>query len=71
MRVGEYQTLTEKAPGWLCCRSECAPTPWRTRELKVGDIKPATAIDDYLIKEYPNTFGTMIYIAITARSDVA
>ena len=41
------------------------------KELKVGDIKPHTAIDDYLIKEYPKIFGTIVYIAITARPDVA
>ena len=29
------------------------------------------AIGDYLIKEYPKMVGTMIYIAITARPDVA
>ena len=37
----------------------------------MGDIKPLTAIDDYPIKEYPKIIGTMIYIAITARPDIA
>ena len=39
--------------------------------MKVGDIKPLTAIDEYLIKEYPKIIGTMIHIAITARPDIA
>ena len=37
----------------------------------MGDIKPLTAIGDYLIKEYPKSIGTMVYIAITARPDIA
>ena len=37
----------------------------------MGDIKPLTAIGEYLIKEYPKFIGTMIYIAITARPDIA
>ena len=37
----------------------------------MGDIKPLTAIDDYLIKEYPKIVDTIIYIATTARPDVA
>ena len=37
----------------------------------MGDIKPLTPIDEYLIKEYPKIIGTMIYIAITARPDIA
>ena len=39
----------------------------------MGETKPLTAIDDYLIiKGYPKIVGTMIpYIAITARPDVA
>ena len=37
----------------------------------MGDIKPLTAIDDYLIKEHPKIIGTMIYTAITARPDIA
>ena len=42
------------------------------KELKVGDIHPPTAIDDYLlIEEYPKVVGTRIYIAITSRPDVA
>ena len=36
-------------------------------ELEVGEIKPLTAIDGYLIKECPKVVGTMIYIAITSR----
>jgi hypothetical protein len=59
---------------------ELAKLPYKTvplqpsqvnKELKVGDIKPLTAIDEYLIKEYPKIIGTMIYIAITARPDIA
>ena len=41
------------------------------KELKVGDFKALTAVVDYLIKEYPTIIGTMVYIAITARPDVA
>ena len=37
----------------------------------MGDIKLLTATDEYLIKEYPKMIGTMIYIAITARPDIA
>ena len=59
---------------------ELAKLPYKTvplqpsqvsKELKVGDIKPLTPIDEYLIKEYPKIIGTMIYIAITARPDIA
>lgn len=39
--------------------------------MKVGETKPLTEIDHYIIKEYPKIVGTMIYIAITARPDVA
>ena len=58
---------------------ELAKLPYKTvplqpsqvnKELKVGDIKPLTPIDEYLIKEYPKIIGTMIYIAITARPDI-
>ena len=45
--------------------------PQMNKELKVGDIKPLTAIDEYLIKEYPEIIGTMIYISITARPGIA
>ena len=59
---------------------ELAKLPYKTvplqpsqvnKELKVGDIKPLTAIDEYLIKEYPKIIGAMMHIAITARPDIA
>ena len=59
---------------------ELAKLPYKTvplqpsqanKQLKVGDIKPLTVVDDYLIREYPKIIGTMIYIAITARPDIA
>jgi len=59
---------------------ELCKLPYRTvplqpsqvnKELKVGDIKPFAAIDDYLSKEYLKLVGTMVYTAITVRPDVA
>ena len=41
------------------------------KELKVGELKPLPDIDEYIVAEYPKIVGTMIYIAITARPDVA
>jgi hypothetical protein len=35
------------------------------KELKVGEIKPLNAIDDYLIKVYPRSVGTMIYTMVS------
>ena len=34
-------------------------------------MKPLSDIDEYIVAEYPKIVGTMIYIAITARPDVA
>jgi hypothetical protein len=59
---------------------ELAKLPYKTvplqpsqvhRELKVGELKPLSEIDEYIIAEYPKVVGTMICIAITARPDVA
>ena len=72
--------VEQKIKGMLKRFPELAKLPYKTvplqpsqvnNELKVGDIKPLTAIDDYLIKEYPKIIGTMIYIAITARPGIA
>ena len=41
------------------------------KELEVGELKQLSDIDEYIIAEYPNIVGTMIYIAITAHPDVA
>ena len=41
------------------------------KELKVGESKPLSDIDESIVAEYPEIVGTMIYIAITARPDVA
>ena len=40
-------------------------------ELKGGELKPLSDIDEYIIAEYPKIVRTMIYIAITARPNVA
>ena len=59
---------------------ELAKLPYKTvplqpsqvnRELKVGELKPLSEIDEYIIAEYPKIVETMIYIAITARPGVA
>ena len=74
--------VEQKIKGMLKRFSKLAKLPYKTvplqpsqvnKELKVGDIKPltATAIGEYLIKEYPKIIGTMIYIAIMARPDIA
>ena len=41
--------------------------PQVNKELKVGDIKPLTALGDYLTKEYPKMVGTMLYRAAQPR----
>ena len=73
-------TLSKILRTCLKCFPELAKLPYKTvplqpsqvnKELKAGDIKPLTAIDDYLIKEYPKIIGTMIYIALTARPGIA
>ena len=59
---------------------ELAKLPYKTvplqpaqvnKELKVGELKPLSDIDENIIAEYPTIVGTMIHIAITARPDVA
>ena len=41
------------------------------KELKVGELKPLSDIDEYIIADYPKIIGAMIYIAIMPRPDVA
>ena len=59
---------------------ELAKLPYKTvplqpahvnKEPKVVEPKPLSDIDEYITAEYPKIVGTMIYIAITARPDVA
>ena len=80
VRGGLKLDVEQKIKDMLKLFPELAKLPYKTvplqpsqvnKELKVGDIKPLTAIDEYLIKEYPKIIGTMIYIAITARPDIA